>query len=50
MSNIEIIISRYNEDLKWTTEDIFNEYKYTVYNKGDNDNFSKINIDKSNKC
>lgn len=46
MSNIEIIISRYNEDLKWTTEDIFNEYKYTVYNKGDNDNFSKINIDK----
>ena len=26
MSNIEIIISRYNEDLKWTTEDIFNEY------------------------
>ena len=46
MSNIEIIISRYNEDLKWTTEDIFNEYKYTVYNKGDNDNFSKINVEK----
>jgi hypothetical protein len=43
---IEIIISRFNEDLKWTTEGIFNDYKYTVYNKGDNDNFEKTNVNK----
>ena len=44
MSNIEIIVSRYNEDLKWTTENIFNEFKYVVYNKGINDNFEKTNV------
>lgn len=43
---IEIIISRFNEDLKWTIEGIFNDYKYTVYNKGDNDNFEKTNVNK----
>jgi hypothetical protein len=42
--NIEIIISRYNEDLKWTLESPFNQYKYTVYNKGDNENFEKSNV------
>lgn len=44
--NIKIIISRYNEDLKWTLEDPFNQYKYIVYNKGDNDNFEKQNVEK----
>lgn len=44
MSNIEIIIARFNEDLKWTVEGIFNNYKYVVYNKGDNDNFIKTNV------
>ena len=44
--DMEIIISRFNEDLSWTKEGIFNEYKYTVYNKGDNDNFEKINVSK----
>jgi hypothetical protein len=44
MNDIEIIISRFNEDLNWTTEGIFNDYKYTVYNKGDNDNFNKSNV------
>ena len=44
--NLEIIVSRYNEDLTWTTEGVFNEYKYTVYNKGDNDNFDKTNVTK----
>ncbi len=43
---IEIIISRFNEDLKWTTHGIFNNYRYIVYNKGDNDNFEKSNVDK----
>ena len=46
MKTIEIIISRFNEDLKWSTEDIFNEYKYIVYNKGDNENFEKSNVNK----
>lgn len=46
MTTIEIIISRFNEDLKWTTEYIFNEYKYIVYNKGDNENFEKSNVNK----
>ena len=45
-SKIEIIISRFNEDLKWTTHGIFNNYKYIVYNKSDNDNFEKTNVDK----
>jgi hypothetical protein len=43
-NNIDIIISRYNEDLKWTLEEPFNEFKYIVYNKGDNDDFEKTNI------
>jgi len=42
--NIDIIVSRYNEDLKWTLEEPFNEFKYIVYNKGDNENFEKTNI------
>jgi len=46
MDNIEIIISRFNEDLSWTNEGIFNEFKYIVYNKGDNDNFEKNNVNK----
>ena len=41
---IDIIVSRYNEDLKWTLDEPFNEFKYIVYNKGDNDNFEKTNI------
>lgn len=41
---MDVIISRYNEDLKWTTEGIFNQFKYIVYNKGDNDNFEKSNV------
>ena len=45
-SKIEIIISRFNEDLKWTTRGIFNNYRYIVYNKGDNDDFEKTNVDK----
>jgi hypothetical protein len=44
MDNINIIVSRYNEDLKWTLEEPFNEFKYIVYNKGVNDNFEKTNV------
>jgi len=42
--SIEIIISRYKEDLKWTTIEPFNKYKYIVYNKGDDDDYIKSNV------
>jgi hypothetical protein len=45
--SIEIVISRYNEDLLWTTKTPFNKYKYIVYNKGDNENYIKNNVLKS---
>lgn len=41
---ISIIISRYNEDLKWTLEEPFNQFKYIVYNKGDNELFEKTAV------
>jgi hypothetical protein len=44
--NVEIIVSRYNEDLKWTIEHPFNMFKYIVYNKGINDNFVKTQVEK----
>ena len=46
IKKIEIVIARFNEDLKWTTTGVFNNFKYIVYNKGDNDNFEKSNVDK----
>ena len=42
--NIEIVVARYNEDLKWILEPPFNQFKYIVYNKGVNDNFEKTNV------
>lgn len=39
-SNIEIVVSRYNEDLQWLKKKKF-KYPVTIYNKGDNDNFYK---------
>lgn len=44
MNNIEIIVARFNEDLIWTCEFPFNRFQYIVYNKGNNDNFYKINV------
>jgi hypothetical protein len=46
VKNIEIIVSRYNEDLSWTTEEPFNKFTYTVYNKGVNDSFVKTRVSK----
>ena len=40
-SNIDIIVSRYNEDLEWMNEYPFNQFKYIIYNKGTNYNFNK---------
>jgi hypothetical protein len=44
MTNVDIIISRFNEDLNWTIEEPFNRFQYIVYNKGTNDNFNKTNV------
>jgi hypothetical protein len=40
-SDIEIVISRYNEPLDWIKEGPFNKYNVIVYNKGPNDNFER---------
>ena len=42
--NIDIIISRYNENLEWINEYPFNQFQYIVYNKGINNNFCKNNV------
>jgi hypothetical protein len=42
--NTDIIVSRYNEDLKWMNEEPFNRFKYIVYNKGSNDDFDKTHV------
>lgn len=36
---IEIIISRYNENLEWLKKEPFKKYKTTIYNKGNNDDY-----------
>ena len=41
---IEIIVSRYNENLEWLNEEPFNKFRYIVYNKGVNDSFEKNNV------
>lgn len=43
---VDVIISRYNEDLAWTLKHPFNLFKYIVYNKGTNDNFEKSMVKK----
>ena len=44
MENVIVIISRYNENLSWLLESPFNQFKYSVYNKGINNNFEKTNV------
>ena len=46
ISNIMMVIARYNEDLSWLKIDPFINYKSIVYNKGINDNFEKYNVNK----
>lgn len=41
-----ICVSRYNEDLSWTTEYPFHQFSYIVYNKGINENFEKKHVAK----
>ena len=54
--DINIIVSRYNENLCWINKEPFNKYFITCYNKGNNNNF-KINsphkiikLDNIGKC
>lgn len=42
--NIDIIVSRYNENLEWIYKYPFNQFQYIVYNKGVNDDFCKNNV------
>ena len=44
VENVCCIISRYNEDLKWTLEEPFCKFKYIVYNKGINEDFEKTHV------
>lgn len=44
--NIQIVVSRYNEDLNWLKDEPFNKYNIVIYNKGINDDFYKNNISK----
>lgn len=39
---IEIIVSRYNEDLEWLNDKLIEGLPVTIYNKGKNDDFNKI--------
>jgi len=40
-NNIQLVISRYNENLEWINEDPYNRYENIIYNKSDNSDFSK---------
>jgi hypothetical protein len=44
IKDIEIVVSRYNENLDWINRYPFNQFQYTIYNKGINDNFNKKNV------
>jgi hypothetical protein len=44
--HVDIVVSRFNEDLKWTLESPFNAFQYIVYNKGDNEDFEKTHVKK----
>jgi len=49
-NDIQLIISRYNEDLEWIKLEPFNKYPIIVYNKGINEDFAKTdNIKKIEK-
>jgi len=45
INKVKIIVSRFHENLNWLQESPFNEFQYIVYNKGDNDDFNKTNVE-----
>jgi len=54
--NINIVVSRYNENLEWLNQEPFNNFFIIIYNKGINDNFKIysphkiIKLDNVGKC
>lgn len=40
-NDVQLVIARYNEDLKWINDDPYSKYQNIIYNKSDNNNFSK---------
>jgi hypothetical protein len=42
--DITIVVARYNEDLAWTREAPFDQFRYLVYNKGNNEDFDKTHV------
>jgi hypothetical protein len=42
-NEIQIVISRYNENLNWLNDTLFKGMKIIIYNKGNNTNFYKPN-------
>jgi len=56
MDNVTIVVSRFNENLSWMNEHPFNLFKYTVYNKGNNQDFEQkyikeiVNLPNVGRC
>lgn len=54
--DIEIVVSRYNENLEWLKEEPFNKYPVICYNKGPNSDFYKpakmriVNVENVGRC
>jgi hypothetical protein len=55
-NDIELVISRYNEDLNWLKDPPFKNYPIICYNKGNNENFYKppnmkiVSLENVGKC
>jgi len=47
INNIELVISRYNENLSWINNDLFKNYLNIIYNKGVNEYFTINNLTKN---
>lgn len=54
---VQLVISRYNEDLKWINDEPYNKYHNIIYNKSNNTNFSTnsktekiVNLKNVGKC
>lgn len=47
-SHIELVISRYNENLEWLKDEPFSKYTQIIYNKGSNEDFFKSSRLKQN--
>ena len=48
-NTIEIVVSRYNEELNWLNDEPFSKYPVICYNKGVNENYKIKNMKKSVK-